>query len=91
MGSFNSPVKIGETVYDVNANAYKVYSVQFYEKNVALKCTGANGKKKTFLVGKKSVGRTIFVGPDAFEEAVAAMSFTKGTNGNSSDLKSLIE
>ena len=71
--TFNSPVGIGAVVYDVHVNAFKVYYVQFYEKNIALKCRSlANGAGKTFLIGKRSIGRNVFIGPDAFEEALIA-------------------
>lgn len=80
MTNFISPVGIGETVYDTNANAWVVYSVQFYDKNIALKCKSpTTGAGKTLLVGKKSIGRTVFVGKNAFEDALA---FTKTSSDN---------
>lgn len=75
--TFTSPVNIGETVYDADSNAWVVYSVQFYPKNIALKCSSQdNAYKKTFLVGKKTVGKTIFVGEDAFEQSLKIKATT---------------
>lgn len=72
--TFVSPCGIGETVYDTDAKAWKVYSVQFYTKNIALKCSNESGARRTFLVGKKSVGKTVFVGDNAFEQALAQLA-----------------
>lgn len=73
MANFSAPCTLGDIIYDNLASAWKVYSIQFYEKNIALKCTSCEGKgNKTFLVGKKSVGKTIFVGKNAEKDAFNA-------------------
>lgn len=70
MVNFSAPCTLGDIIYDNLASAWKVYSVQFYEKNIALKCTSCEGKgNKTFLVGKKSIGKTIFIGENAEKDA----------------------
>ncbi len=66
MVSYNAPCAINDIIYDNLAQAWKVNSIQFFEKNISLKCVSCEGLgNKTFLIGKKTIGTTLFIGKTA--------------------------
>ena len=67
-----SPVNVGETVWDRDAEPWVVVSVSWFSGDVAyLRCVSpVNGGRRTLVLGKRSVGSVVFLTREA---AVAAM------------------
>lgn len=59
---YSAPYNVGEVVYDQNAEPFKIISIEWFASGIPyLHCISTTtGKKHTFAVGKKSVGKTIF-------------------------------
>ena len=60
------PCRIGDVVWDRNGESHKVISIEWYsEKVMHLHC-----EHHTFSVGKRSIGRTVFLTREEAEKAL---------------------
>ena len=73
------PCKVGDTVWDREAEPWRVISIEWFSKKVThLHCVSpVTGVRHTFSVGKRSVGKTVFL---TCEEAEKALSERRADN-----------
>ena len=65
-GVIAPPCKVGDIVWDRNGEPHKVISIEWYSKKVMhLHC-----EKHTFSVGKRSIGKTVFLTKEEAEQAL---------------------
>lgn len=55
------PCKIGDTVWDAEGNAWKVIAITIWRDCIGLKTANDRDVRKTFTIGKRSIGKTIFL------------------------------
>jgi hypothetical protein len=75
------PCKVGSTVWDRKAEPWTVISVEWFSQKVThLHCVSPiTGRRHTFTVGKRSIGKTVFLTCEAATKALAKMD---GVNNN---------
>ena len=75
-GWIRLPCKVGDIVWNRDAEPYKVISIEWFSKKVThLHCISpVTNIRSTFSVGKRSVGKTVFL---TMEEAIAARKARK--------------
>lgn len=63
------PFKIGDIVIDKEGNFLRVISIEKYPKSISLHCVCTDtNMKKTLMVGKKSIGKSVFLSSKSFIE-----------------------
>lgn len=60
------PCKVGDVVWDRAGEPHKVISIEWYSKKV----THLHCEKHTFSIGKRSLGKTIFLSREDAEKAL---------------------
>lgn len=64
--------KVGDTVWDRDVEPYTVISIEWFSRKVTqLHCVSpVTGRRRTFSVGKRSIGKTVFLTKEAAENAL---------------------
>lgn len=58
------PCKVGDVVYDRRGIAHRIISVECWENGTySLRCIGEDAERCSFMIGKHSFGRTVFLTP----------------------------
>lgn len=62
------PCEIGDIIWDKEGNPLKVLSIEKFPNDIHLHCEiwTPTGGKKTVCVGKRSIGRTVFLTAESF-------------------------
>lgn len=73
------PCKVGDTVWSRDVEPWTVISIEWFSRKVThLHCVSpVTGQKHTLSIGKRSLGKTVFL---TREEAEAAVEFATDTN-----------
>lgn len=71
-GWIRPPCKVGQTVWDRKVEPYKVVSIEWFSKKVThLHCISpVTNIRHTFSVGKRSLGKTVFLAKEEAEKAL---------------------
>ena len=66
------PCGVGDTLWDRNLEPWNVISVEYFSKKVTrVRCVSpVTAVKNTFSIGKRSLGKTIFLSREEAEEAL---------------------
>lgn len=64
------PCKVGDTVWDTEGNAWKVFAITIWQDCIGLKTANNRGVRKTFTIGKHSIGKTVFLTKEEAEKAL---------------------
>lgn len=64
------PCKVGDTVWDTEGNAWKVFAITIWQDCIGLKTANNRDIRKTFTIGKHSIGKTVFLTKEEAEEAL---------------------
>lgn len=64
------PCKVGDTVWDTEGNAWKVFAITIWQDCIGLKTANDRGIRKTFTIGKHSIGKTVFLTREDAERAL---------------------
>lgn len=64
------PCNIGDVIWDKDGTPLKVLTVEKFPKDIHLHCEiwTPTGGKKTVCIGKKSIGRSVFLTEESFLE-----------------------
>ena len=64
------PCKVGDTVWDTEGNAWKVFAITIWQDCIGLKTANNRDIHKTFTIGKHSIGKTVFLTKEEAEQAL---------------------
>lgn len=69
-GWIRPPCKVGDTVWDTEGNAWKVFAITIWQDCIGLKTANNRDIRKTFTIGKNSIGKTVFLTKEEAENAL---------------------
>ena len=69
-GWFIPPCKVGDTVWDTEGNTWKVFAITIWQDCISLKTANSKHVRKTFAIGKRSIGKTVFFAEEEVEQAL---------------------
>ena len=65
------PCKIRDTVWDKNAEPFVIYEIKIFSKVINIKGKSpVTGENKSFSLGKRSIGKTVFLTCEEAEKAL---------------------
>lgn len=66
------PVKVGQTIWDAEGNAWKVFAITIWQDCISLKTASGRDRhiRKTYTIGKHSIGKTVFLTKEAALQAL---------------------
>ena len=65
------PCKIGDTVWDKNAEPFVIYEIKIFSKVINIKGKSpVTGENKSFSLGKWSIGKTVFLTHEEAEKTL---------------------
>ena len=67
------PCKVGDTVWDREVEPWTVFAIECFARKVFhIRCTSpVTGRRATFSIGKRSIGKTVFLTREEAEKALA--------------------
>ena len=75
------PCKVGDIVWDTEGNAWKIFAITIWEDCIGLKTANSKDIRKTFTIGKRSIGKTVFLTKEEAEEALVNYGSSKTEKG----------
>lgn len=76
------PCKVGDIVWDTEGNAWKIFAITIWEDCIGLKTANSKDIRKTFTIGKRSIGKTVFLTKEeALSKLQASCKQVEGAEG----------